>query len=263
MNKTIHRDHQTTNKIFDNRSLEKDYATLIPILKNGLRVLDIGCGTGAISKDIAERVGPEGAVTGIDNTEKFIISGQESYQTTLNLKLIHQDLFSYEPEEKFDLIVSARTLQWLSNPKEALLKFKSLLKPGGQLSILDYNHEQLSWQPQPPESMLTFYQTFLKWRADAGMNNHIAEDLAGYFAETGFQEIEVFNAEEVYQQQDDNFLQRIGIWSKVAGSTQMVEEGYLEDSLRLQAIEEYDQWIITEAQQMIMKLKEVRGKIAL
>lgn len=206
---------------------------------------------------------PEGSVTGIDNTEKFIISGQESYQTTLNLKLIHHDLFSYEPEEKFDLIVSARTLQWLSNPKEALLKFKSLLKPGGQLSILDYNHEQLSWQPQPPESMLTFYRTFLKWRADAGMNNHIAEDLAGYFAETGFQEIEVFNAEEVYQQQDDNFLQRIGIWSKVAGSTQMVEEGYLEDSLRLQAIEEYDQWIITEAQQMIMKLKEIRGKIAL
>ncbi|RAJ32251.1 methyltransferase domain-containing protein [Pedobacter cryoconitis] len=263
MNKTIHRDHQTTNKIFDNRSLEKDYATLIPILKNGLRVLDIGCGTGAISKDIAERVGPEGSVTGIDNTEKFIVSGKESYQTTLNLQLIHHDLFSYETQEKFDLIVSARTLQWLSNPKEALLKFKSLLKPGGQLSILDYNHEQLSWQPQPPESMLTFYQTFLRWRADAGMNNHIAEDLAGYFAETGFQEIEVFNAEEVYQQQDDNFLQRIGIWSKVAGSTQMVEEGYLEDSLRLKAIEEYDQWIVTDAEQMIMKLKEVRGKTPL
>lgn len=64
-----------------------------------------------------------------------------------------------------------------------------------------------------------------------------------------------------YQQKDDNFLQRIGIWSKVAGSTQMVEEGYLEDVLRLKAIEEYDQWIVTEAEQMIMKLKEVRGKI--
>jgi ubiquinone/menaquinone biosynthesis C-methylase UbiE len=261
MNKSIQRDHQTTNKIFDNRSLEKDYVTLIPVLKNGLRVLDIGCGTGAISKDIAERVGPAGSVIGIDNTEKFIISGRESYKTTLNLELIHQDLFSYEPEEKFDLIVSARTLQWLSNPKEALLKLKTLLKPGGQLSILDYNHEQLSWEPQPPESMLTFYQTFLKWRADAGMNNHIADDLAGYFEETGFKAVEVFNAEEVYHQNDDNFLQRIGIWSKVAGSTQMVEEGYLTDGLRLKAIVEYDQWIVTDAVQMIMKLKEVRGKI--
>jgi len=53
MNKKINRDHQTTNKIFDNRSLEVDYATLIPILKKGMRVLDVGCGTGAIS----ERVG--------------------------------------------------------------------------------------------------------------------------------------------------------------------------------------------------------------
>ncbi|MBB6273964.1 ubiquinone/menaquinone biosynthesis C-methylase UbiE [Pedobacter cryoconitis] len=261
MNKTIQRDHQTTNKIFDNRSLEKDYATLIPVLKQGLRVLDIGCGTGAISKDIAERVGPEGFVIGIDNTEKFIVSGKESYQTNLNLELLHHDLFSYEPEEKFDLIVSARTLQWLNNPKEALQKLKTLLKPGGQLSVLDYNHEQLSWEPQPPESMLAFYRTFLKWRADAGMNNHIAEDLAGYFEETGFQEIEVFNAEEVYRRQDNNFLQRIGIWSKVAGSTQMVEEGYLSDELRLKAIEEYEQWIVAGAEQMTMKLKEVRGKI--
>ncbi|WP_052496035.1 class I SAM-dependent methyltransferase [Pedobacter lusitanus] len=261
MNKTIQRDHQTTNKIFDNRSLEKDYATLIPLLKNGLRVLDIGCGTGAISKDIAERVGLAGSVTGIDNTEKFITSGKESYKTTLNLELIHQDLFSYESEEKFDLIVSARTLQWLNNPKEALIKLKTLLKPGGWLSVLDYNHEQLSWEPRPPQSMQLFYQTFLKWRADAGMNNHIADDLSGYFAETGYHAIEVFNADEVYQKNEMNFLQRIGIWSKVAGSTQMVEEGYLEDELRLKAIEEYDQWIVSDAVLMVMKLKEVRGRV--
>ncbi|KIO78591.1 methyltransferase [Pedobacter lusitanus] len=257
----MQRDHQTTNKIFDNRSLEKDYATLIPLLKNGLRVLDIGCGTGAISKDIAERVGLAGSVTGIDNTEKFITSGKESYKTTLNLELIHQDLFSYESEEKFDLIVSARTLQWLNNPKEALIKLKTLLKPGGWLSVLDYNHEQLSWEPRPPQSMQLFYQTFLKWRADAGMNNHIADDLSGYFAETGYHAIEVFNADEVYQKNEMNFLQRIGIWSKVAGSTQMVEEGYLEDELRLKAIEEYDQWIVSDAVLMVMKLKEVRGRV--
>ena len=198
MNKTIHRDHHTTNKIFDNRSLEVDYPTIIPILKKGLRVLDIGCGTGAISKGIAESVGPTGYVIGIDNTEKFITSGKESYRATSNLEIIHGDLFTYEPDQEFDLIVGARTLQWLSNPKEALRKLKTMLKAGGQLSILDYNHEALEWKPQPPESMKIFYQTFLKWRADAGMNNHIAEDLADYFEETGFHSIEVYNSNEVY-----------------------------------------------------------------
>ncbi len=92
------------------------------------------------------------------------------------------------------------------------------------------------------------------------MNNRIAEDLSGYFEDTGFHSVEVFNADEVYTQTDENFLQRIGIWSKVAGSRQMVEEGYLTDELRLKAIAEYDQWIATDAKQMIMRLNEVRGK---
>ncbi|MEM6378923.1 MAG: hypothetical protein AAF705_11955, partial [Bacteroidota bacterium] len=52
-----------------------------------------------------------------------------------------------------------------------------------------------------------------------------------------------------------------GIWSKVAGSTQMVEEGYLDDRLRLQAIQEYNDWVEYEAESMTMKLKEVRGRL--
>lgn len=261
MNKKIDRNHQTADKIFDNRTLATDYPTVIPLLKKGLHVLDVGCGTGAISRDIAALVGPEGSVTGIDNTEKFIVSGRESYGETANLELIFTDLFSYEPAQKFDLIVSARTLQWLSNPKEALIKLKSFLKPGGQLSILDYNHEKLEWIPGPPQSMQLFYQTFLKWRADAGMNNHIADDLADYFAETGFKSIEVYESNEVYTRGNANFLQRIGIWSKVAASKQMVEEGYIADELRLSAIEDYDKWMVTDAEQMTMKLKEIRGKV--
>ncbi len=78
MNKHIERDGQTTTKIFDNRSLQSDYATLVPLLRDGLRGLDVGCGTGAISKGIAQMIGTNGHVTGIDNTEAFIKSGKES-----------------------------------------------------------------------------------------------------------------------------------------------------------------------------------------
>src|SRR5690606_32427609 len=156
-------------------------------------------GTGAISKGIANRVGSNGHVIGIDNTEKFIISGNESYGQTANLKLIHSDLFSFNSAEKFDVIVSARTLQWLNNPQEAIVKMKSLLKPGGQLSILDYNHEQLEWDPLPPQSMQLYYQSFLNWRSKAGMNNHISEDLVDYFREAGFTSIATFDSDETYK----------------------------------------------------------------
>ncbi|MEX2568942.1 MAG: class I SAM-dependent methyltransferase [Cyclobacteriaceae bacterium] len=258
-NKHIERDVQTVTKIFDNRSLEIDYRTLSPILKKGMTVLDVGCGTGSISKDIAIVVGNLGKVTGIDNTEKFIESGKATYKSVKNLTLIYCDLFDFEPNQKFDLIVSARTLQWLSNPKEALVKMKLLLNPNGQISILDYNHNNIEWNPEPPESMQYFYKTFLKWRSDAGMNNEIADDLPELMKEIGMEGIEKINSDEHYERHRDDFNSKVGIWSKVAGSTQMVEEGYLENNLRLKAIEEYNEWVENKAVSMTMKLNEVRA----
>jgi ubiquinone/menaquinone biosynthesis C-methylase UbiE len=258
-NKHIQREGKGTAKLFDERSLNADYATLTPLLTAGLKVLDVGCGTGAISKDIALKVGASGHVTGIDNTEYFIQSGKETYASVNNLELIHADLFTYEPNEKFDLIVAARVLQWLNNPVEALIKMYSMLKPGGVVSILDYNHEALTWQPQPPASMLRFYATFLRWRGDAGMNNHIAEDLPDYFKEAGFTDIVSLNADEVYKKDQPNFLSKAWIWAKVAQSKQMVEEGYIDDALRQLAVDEYTTWVENDAELMVMKLKEIRG----
>ncbi len=260
-NKHIERDGQAATKIFDNRNLKVDYRTLEPILKEGMSVLDIGCGTGSISKDIAKIVGKSGKVTGIDNTEKFIESGKETYKNVQNLNLLYSDLFDFQISEKFDLITSARTLQWLSNPKDALLKMKSLLKPNGRISILDYNHNNLEWNPEPPTSMKEFYKTFLKWRNDAGMNNGIADDLPELMKEIGMVEIEKINSDEHYEKHRNDFKSKVGIWSQVAGSVQMVEEGYLNNDLRLKAIEEYNDWVENKAISMTMKLNEVRGKM--
>jgi len=83
VNKHIQRDGNAT-KIFDARSIANDYSHLVEILKKGMNILDVGCGTGSISKDIANIVGENGKVTGIDNTENFILGGQK----TINLLLI-------------------------------------------------------------------------------------------------------------------------------------------------------------------------------
>jgi ubiquinone/menaquinone biosynthesis C-methylase UbiE len=249
------------NSVLDNRSVEKDYATLLPLLKKGLRVLDVGCGTGAITRGIADWVGETGFVTGIDSSEHLIESGQNQWKAMTNLQLIHTDLFQYEPTEKFDLIVSARTLQWLEHPQAALEKMKTMLARNGTLSILDYNHKGLEWKPKPPKSMVQFYKAFLNWRKDAGMDNEIAKNLPDYFQTLGFKHIETFNANEVYKKSEPDFVSKASIWSKVAASRgiQMVEDGYINDDARLQAIEEYDAWVEKDAMYMVMKLREVRG----
>lgn len=257
-NKEIQRDEHAI-KIFDDRSLNVDYRTLKSLLHKGMAVLDVGCGTGSITKDVAKIVGSTGSVMGIDNTERFILSGKETYGNVKNLELMHVDLLDYMPNHQFDLIISARVLQWLSDPKEALLKMKSMLKPDGQISILDYNHEALEWIPEPPASMKEFYQTFLKWRKDAGMNNRIGDDLPSLLTEVGFHSVQKINSDEFYNKDRDDFKSRVGIWSKVAASKQMVEEGYINDELRIKAIEEYNVWIEQDCISMTMKLNEVRG----
>ena len=258
-NKVIHRETTSSTRIFDDRTLAVDYRTLPPILKPGMRILDVGCGTGSITNDIASVVGPSGKVTGIDNTEKFITAGKERFADVDNMELITTDLFQYEPKEQFDLIVSARTMQWLSNVPEALVKMKSMLKTGGILSVLDYNHKKIQWTPEPPAIMKKFYSAFLEWRERAGINNQVADDLPHLFEEAGLQKIEVINADEHYTRGGENFVFRAGIWSKVAELKQIVEEGFITEGERLQAIEEYDEWVVTTAMTMTLKLNEIRG----
>src|SRR5690606_35687249 len=134
-NKIIDRTSQNASSIFNQRTLEQDYKTLKSALRPGLRVLDIGCGTGSITKDLAALVGPAGYVIGVDNTASFITQGKELFADVTNLELIHVDILDFETTDKFDLIVSSRTFQWISTLENTIDKIKSLLKPNGQVSI--------------------------------------------------------------------------------------------------------------------------------
>ena len=246
-------------KIFDERSLETDYRTLVSLLQPGMKVLDVGCGTGAISAGIAEQVGPEGRVWAMDKNADGIRSGALTYAAVKNLQLFEGDILDWETDLRFDLIVSARALQWMDRPQEAVKHMVSFLKPQGWLSVLDYNHEELEWSPAPPQSMQTYYQRWLQWRADQGLNNRIAEDLPEYFEEAGLEEIESLNSDETYERGVANFPSKINIWTQVAKKHQVetVGLGTLEE--REQCVEQYEDWTKQEAQKMVMKLTEVRG----
>lgn len=255
--------HKSAAPVLNNRTLEKDYRTMVPLLKKGLRVLDVGCGTGAITKGIAEKVGLTGQVIGIDRNKELIEEGKALFDFPNNLEFLITELLEFEPVEKFDLIVSARVLQWLDNPLAALKKMKTWLKTNGQISILDYNHEALTWKPAPPKSMQVFYKGFLDWRSGLGVNNTIAEDLSDLFEKAGLNQIEVIDANEVYNKGADNFLHKAGIWIEVAKTVglKMVETGFVTEAERMNAMTEHQYWIETKAEQMVMKLKDVRGTL--
>jgi len=252
-----------TNAVLDRRTVYHSNSNLLNIVKPGDSILDVGCGSGSITAGIAELTGPGGQVTGIDTSHDLIAQAQGNYSHIDHIRFEVADINTYQPEKPFDVITSARVLQWVDNPAPLISKMKQLLAPGGCLTILDYNHEKIQWEPGIPQSMQQFYKAFLQWRADAGMDNQIADHLEAIFLQAGLSEISITDHSERSVKDCPGFEADLDIWAKVAETRgmQLLKDNYITDDLRLRAISEYRDWVRTGAQSMTLYLKAVSGRL--
>lgn len=250
---------QGANKVLDRRNIENAYSSLLGLLTSELSVLDVGCGSGAITADIAQRV--KGKVVGIDFSQHLIQLAQKNYEHIPNLSFRFANFNDYVSDEPFDLVIAARTLQWVNNPSEVVSKMVSLLKTGGKISINEYNHAKIEWSPAPPKSMLDFYEAFLIWRKDAGFDNQIADSLSIIYNDLGLTDLNIVAQHETSIRGEEDFEATTRIWSIVAETRgkQVVQDGYCSEEIRLQAIQEYDAWIKNDAEIMRLYLLAVEG----
>src|SRR6478672_10566216 len=103
-------------------------------------VLDVGCGSGSMSRLIA-RSFPEVEVVGVDVREQYLdyARARAREEGLHNLTFERGDVFALPfPDASFDLVWSKYLLQWLREPKTALAEFKRLVKPGGHVVSCDY-----------------------------------------------------------------------------------------------------------------------------
>ncbi len=252
-----------TQKVLDKRTLATDNKNLLKYLRPGMHVLDVGCGSGSITKGMAEAVSPGGKVTGIDPGEALIAQAQANYAGVPGLAFKVADIHTFGEEERYDLVTAARVLQWLPGPGGVLRKMKQLLKENGTLAILDYNHEKISWDPAPPPEMQAFYEAFLQWRTDAGFNNQVADHLENLFREAGFSAVTVEQHFEKTHKGEEHFLSKARIWAEVAETRghQLVKDGYITEAARLAAIAAYDAWLAGEGRSMQLYLLAVEGTV--
>jgi SAM-dependent methyltransferase len=105
----------------------------------GMRCLDVGCGGGDVSVELARRVGPGGAVTAIDFDGKTLeIARREALQAGLdNLTYRHLDLFALVLDEPVDVVYSRFVLTHLRDPATALRRMAGLLRSGGRIVVED------------------------------------------------------------------------------------------------------------------------------
>ncbi|HEX2710717.1 MAG TPA: class I SAM-dependent methyltransferase [Candidatus Acidoferrales bacterium] len=101
-------------------------------LKGTERVLDLGCGNGKVTAEIAARV-PRGTVVGVDASADMIAFASDHFGPTVrpNLRFETGDARCLPFREEFDLVVSFNALHWIPEQHEALRSIRSAMKPAG------------------------------------------------------------------------------------------------------------------------------------
>lgn len=232
------------------------------MLRPDMSVLDVGCGTGAITYGIAKAVGEAGRVVAIDRDAVLIENAREAYPLP-NLEFEIRDAASLTYRAEFEIATAARTLQWISDPAAALLKMTRAVKPRGAIVILDYNHVANSWEPEPPAAFQTFYQGFLAWRDANHWDNRMAEHLPGLLRDAGLVEIETHNQDEVIGREDPDHERHFDVWRYVIESLgdQLVNGGFLTPEQLRASADAFKPWAATELVRQTIVMRTVTARV--
>jgi trans-aconitate methyltransferase len=105
-------------------------------LSGNSRVLDIGCGDGKITAEIARNV-PEGKVTGVDSSPDMIRFAREHFPpgTYRNLSFMQADARALPFLEEFDVVFSNAALHWITDHRPVLAGIAKSLVPGGRMLV--------------------------------------------------------------------------------------------------------------------------------
>src|SRR4029079_10816167 len=103
-------------------------AALLELLepKTGERILDLGCGTGALTAQIAA-AGAE--VVGIDSSPQMVEQARRSFP---NLRFETGDARTFAIDGTFDAVFSNAVLHWVKEPEQAVVRIRAALRPGGR-----------------------------------------------------------------------------------------------------------------------------------
>jgi SAM-dependent methyltransferase len=156
----------------------------------GDHVVDVGCGTGATTRLLAELVGPAGSVLGIDNDPPSLEVAEEQTRATglSNVGYRAGDLTELVLGESFDAVAGRLVLLHLSDPATALARLARCVRPGGLIVFQEISCSRVRAVPQIP-AMLDWVGWMSMLSAYAGLDADIGEHLPALFTRAGLADV--------------------------------------------------------------------------
>jgi ubiquinone/menaquinone biosynthesis C-methylase UbiE len=125
---------------------------LLPELKPGMRLLDVGCGPGSITRGLAERLAP-GEVVGLDLSAETLAAARQDAVARGIANLRYEEGSVYElpfPDASFDAVFAHQVLQHLRAPGAAIGEMLRVLRPGGLIAVRDVDWGTAAYWPSDP-----------------------------------------------------------------------------------------------------------------
>lgn len=144
------------------RTAANSAAYLIGELRPGMRVLDVGCGPGTITADLAELV-PNGGVTAVDAEPGILARARAvaSERGLDNIEFAVGDAGALAfADGAFDVVHAHQVLQHVADPVAVLREMRRVCRPGGLVAARDADYAAMTWHPALPalDEWLTTYR---------------------------------------------------------------------------------------------------------
>ncbi|MEU6804723.1 class I SAM-dependent methyltransferase [Streptomyces neyagawaensis] len=145
-----HGHHESVLRSHTWRTAANSAAYLLGSLKPHMKVLDIGCGPGTITADLAALV-PDGHVTGVDHApgilEQARVTAAERGLTNVDFAVADVHALEY-PDDTFCVVHAHQVLQHVGDPVQALREMARVTRPGGLIAVRDSDYAAMTWFPE-------------------------------------------------------------------------------------------------------------------
>jgi SAM-dependent methyltransferase len=134
------------------RTAEESAAFLLPELRPGMRLIDVGCGPGSITRGLAERLAP-GQVIGLDLSRETLDAARREAAARGLANLHYEEGSVYElpfPEASFDVAYAHQVFQHLRERDVALREMLRVVRPGGLVAVRDVDWGTVAYWPRDP-----------------------------------------------------------------------------------------------------------------